>query len=179
MGDRYGSSWLTALPWILLGRRTAYQADLDTSPAELVLRQTPRVPGDLVENEGQTLPELLQNLRTNAAKQPIPTSHNSKITPYFPEAARVATRVMMKRGKPTQLGDIYEGPFPIIQRIGESCLKIRTGNWANGNPRHELTHWNSCYPVPLTAELADAHKAIRGRKKILDPDAPSFVPAIA
>ena len=173
MGDRYGSAWLTALPWVLLSRRSAYQPDLGTSPAELVLGQTPRLPGDLVEDNGQRLPELLDKLRTNAATPPVQTAHHSIITPYFPESAKNATRVMVKKGKPTKLGEIYEGPFPIVQRIGQSCLKIKVGNWSSGAPRHELTHWNQCYPVPITAEIEDAQKAKRGRK--LNANAAPFV----
>merc|ERR1711951_38473 len=47
MGDQHGSRWLSALPWVLLGRRSAYQQDLGTSPAELAFGQTPLVPGAL------------------------------------------------------------------------------------------------------------------------------------
>ena len=47
MGDTHGSSWLSALPWVLLGRRCAHQPDLGTSPAELVFGQTPLIPGAL------------------------------------------------------------------------------------------------------------------------------------
>ena len=166
MNDRYGDKWLTALPWTLLARRTAYQPELDTSPAEIVLGQTPRVPGDLVENEGEQLTTLLDRLRTNAAQPPIQTAHHDKITPFFPESAKVATHVMQKKGKPGTLGPVYEGPFPIRQRIGDSCLKIGVGNWASGQPRHELTHWNNCYPVPLSAPLVDGQKAPRGRKQL-------------
>ena len=175
MNDRYGEKWLTALPWTLLGRRTQYQPELGTSPAELVLGQTPRVPGDLVDNGGEKLPELLDRLRTNAATPPVQTAHHSEITPYFPESAKVATHVMVKKGKPTPLGAIYDGPYEIVQRIGKSCLKVRVGNWANGQPRHELTHWNNAYPVPVDADIPAAEKVRRGRKP-LDANAPTFLP---
>ena len=175
MNDRYGHNWLRALPWVLLGRRTAFQQDLDTSPAELVLGQMPLLPGDLVDNAGENLPELLERLRTNAATPPVQTAHHDTITPYFPAAAKNATHVMQRRGQPTPLGGRYEGPFPIQQRIGNSCLKIKVGNWANGAPRHELTHWNNCHPLPLTTDWEEAHKAKRGRPA-LNANAPSFKP---
>ena len=47
MGDQHGRSWYSALPWVLLGQRTAYQPSLGTSPAEMVYGQTIKVPGDL------------------------------------------------------------------------------------------------------------------------------------
>ena len=173
MGDRYGSKWSSALPWVLLGRRTQYQPALDTSPAELLYGQQLLLPGDGVQNNGQTLTDLLQDLRNNAAKLPIQTTHNSTITPYVPQSAQNATHILMRKGKPTILGPVYEGPFEITQRIGKSCLKVRTGNWVNGTPRHELAHWNNCVPAPGT--LITAEKAKRGRKT-LNANAPEFIP---
>ena len=136
-------------------------AELDTSPAEMLYGQMPTLPGDLLTNDSQSLVELLQNLRTNAAKPPIPTSHHRKITPYFPEEAKNATHVYTKIGKPAQLGPSYEGPYRIDERIGKSTLKIHVGNWANGNARHEL--------VPM-------EKQKRGRPA-LNANAPVFKPS--
>ena len=36
MASTHQSRWVEALPWVLLGRRTAHQPDLTASPAELV-----------------------------------------------------------------------------------------------------------------------------------------------
>ena len=83
MQDRYGAKWSSALPWVLLARRTAYQPELATSPAELVFGQMPRLPGDVFFEEGKELSELLNALRTNAAKPPIPTAHHRKIIPFM------------------------------------------------------------------------------------------------
>ena len=83
---------------------------------------------------------------------------------------------MQKIGKPLPLGPRYDGPFKIDQRIGNSCLKLRVGNWANGQPRHELAHWNNCFPVPLDCPIPEAVKAKRGRKaKALNANANDFV----
>ena len=175
MGDRHGDQWYRALPWTLLGRRTAYQPELGTSPAELVLGQMPRVPGDLLTNEGQRLTDLLQELRTNAARPPVQTTHHQTITPHLPENAETCTHVYMKIGKPGQLGPLYEGPYEIKRRIGNSCLEVLVGNWTNGKPRLELTHWNNCFPSPITPEVP-VQKAKRGRKAKLNANAPAFVP---
>ena len=173
MSERYGDKWYSALPLVMLGRRTSYVPELGTSPAEVVLGQMPRVPGDLLETNGQTLAQLLQDIRTNAATPPVQTSHHRQITPYLPKEAETATHVYMKIGKPKQLGPLYEGPYKIVQRIGKSCLKVFVGNWANGKPRHELTHWNNCYPAPVVPEVP-VYKAKRGRK--LNANAKTFVP---
>merc|ERR1712219_102200 len=53
MGDEHGSKWMTALPWVLLGRRTAFQPALDATAAELVLGCNPTVPGDFIQPVGR------------------------------------------------------------------------------------------------------------------------------
>ena len=149
--------------------------ELETSPAEVVLGQMPRLPGDVLETNGQKLTDLLHHLRTNASKPPVPTGHHQIIQPYMPEETETATHVYMKIGKPRPLGPLWEGPYRIIQRIGKSCLKVMVGHWSNGKPRHELTHWNNCFPAPPDASF-DGQKAKRGRKK-LNANAPSFIPS--
>ena len=69
MGDQHGENWLSALPWVLLGRRTAFQPDLGTCSAELVLGDTPTIPGDLAGSNLQVdanIPALLERLRAKA-----------------------------------------------------------------------------------------------------------------
>ena len=34
--DEHGSSWMSARPWVILGRRTAFQPELDTTSVEIV-----------------------------------------------------------------------------------------------------------------------------------------------
>ena len=62
MGDVHGKEWPSALPWVLLGRRTAYQPDLGASPVEVLYGETLTIPGDLTGSdlpEDSTLPQLL------------------------------------------------------------------------------------------------------------------------
>ena len=178
MADTNGSKWMSCLPWTLLGRRTAYQPDLQTSPAEVVLGQMPKIPGDLLNVDAadqSTLPDLLDKLRTNAAQPARPTAHHSTPPVYMPEEALTCTHVYVLKGKPAPLGPLYEGPFEIKQRIGKSSLIIHVGNWATGQPRHELQHWNNC--IPYTAGNAkSAVKTTRGRKP-LNPQAQKFEPS--
>ena len=37
LGNEAGDQWMSRLPWILLARRAAYQTDIDTTSAELVM----------------------------------------------------------------------------------------------------------------------------------------------
>ena len=180
MADVHGNQWYSALPWTLLGRRTAFQPDLGATPAELVLGQLPKIPGDLVNvdaHERSTIPELLQKLRTNAARPPVQTAHHGTPPIFMPEDAEIAKRVYVKKGKPTKLGAMYEGPFDIVQRVGKSSLIVSVGAWADGRPRNELQHWNNCIPHKESdTEPELATKAKRGRKQ-LNPTAPDFEPS--
>ena len=45
MGDTYKDSWMSQLPLTLLGRRIAFQPDIQSSPASLVLGASPAIPG--------------------------------------------------------------------------------------------------------------------------------------
>ena len=176
MGNHFGSNWLKALPWTLLGRRTAYQADLDTSPAEVVFRSMPRLPGDLVEKSDKLpVADLLEHLCLHAAKPSTPTSHHQDVPVNFSPAAKAATHVFARKGKSSPLGPIYEGPFQIEERIGNSCLRVRVGTWANGQPRHELQFWNNCFPASGTPTV-EASKVLPGCK--MNPNATPFAPQL-
>ena len=70
MADEAGENWVSRLPWVLLGRRTAYQPELDSTSAELVFGTNPIVPGDLVGEpdppaSSEQLQNLLESLRKN------------------------------------------------------------------------------------------------------------------
>ena len=96
MGDKHGLNWPTVLPWILLGKRTAYQPDLRASPAEIVFKDTLLVPGDLAGaklKEDSDLPHLLQRVRKNAAREPKQTTHHSQIQPFIPKDLQTATHL--------------------------------------------------------------------------------------
>ena len=169
MGDQGGSEWLRMLPWVLLGRRTAYQPELDTCSAEMVLGQTPRVPGDLAGADlalDSDLPSLLERLRTRAAQPPVQTAHHGERKVYMPAITDTTTHVYVKRGKVAPLGVKWDGPFKIIERIGKSSLKVRVASYANGLPRYETHHWMNCKPAYFIAEPQEAEKPRRGRKRV-------------
>ena len=52
MGEEHKENWYNFLPWILLMKRTAYQADLQASPSMLCYGTNPMVPGDLLREPG-------------------------------------------------------------------------------------------------------------------------------
>ena len=169
MGDTHGSNWLRVLPWILLGRRAAYQPDLGTSPAEIVLGETPLVPGQLVGTDlhpEQDLQDLLTKLQIKAARPPQQTSHHgNEPTVHLPKNMTTATHVYVRRHKVSPLGKKFDGPFPITKRLGDACIQVRVAYYANGKPREELHHWKNCKVAYFLDEPFEATKGPLGRPK--------------
>ena len=127
---------------------------------------------------------MLDVLRTAAAKPPVQTSRHGKanpLPPHFPEAARSATHVFVRRDKAAkeQLRPAADGPFPIVRRLGDTRLLLRVGHFADGRPRHEEVHWSRCAIAHITPDQPDAVRVPLGRrpKSQLNPRATSFIPA--
>ena len=169
MADNHGSEWMNHLPWVLLGRRTAYQQDLKTTPAELALGLNPTLPAGLIGEPGPPLDnkevnELLQGLREKNDREGIQTSKHRTEQINLPDLSKV-THVLVKKGKPPPLGAQYDGPFPITDRIGDNCIRIRVGTTVTGEPRMELQHWNNCKPAVMKSHEQEEERPRPGRKK--------------
>ena len=126
---------------------------------------------------GAKLKALLDNLRTNAAKSPVQTTHNRTQEVHMPAVIRDCTHVYVKRAKVTPLGHCWDGPFPISERTSDSCVKIRVGSFANGDPRFELQHWNNLKPAVMKDGQSEASRVPLGRKP-LNPKAKDFKSAV-
>ena len=168
MGDKYGQGWSAALPWILLGKRTAYQPDIGASPAELVFGEPLLVPGDLAGADlaqDSSLPELLDKVRRNASRPAVQTSHHSNPKQYLPEEMARCTHVWVKQppAKLKPLDPPYKGPYEIVAREGDTCIRIRVGTFVNGTQREELQHWENCKPAYFRDEPFSVDKPKLGR----------------
>ena len=166
MAETHQSSWMGALPWTLLGKNTTFQPEIGATPAELVFGADPRLPGDMAVTETDPLdvPKLLAELKSNAAKPVVQTAVHTPPKPYFPPSAQKAERVYVKKQKRTPLDPLWEGPYPITERVGKSCLKVQMGELAGGQPRIELQHWSNCRPADLQDDVVSAQRPRLGRK---------------
>ena len=117
--------------------------------------------------------DLLESLRTKAAQPAVQTSHHSKIPVNYPNLDHVKY-VLVKKGKPLTLGHYYDGPFKIVERLGDSCIRIRVGSTAKGEPKYEVQHWTNCRPAITTGDTEEASRPLPGRK--LNPQARPFLP---
>ena len=164
MGNTYQDRWMEVLPWILLSRHSVFQPALGASAAEAVFGEPVRIPGDLIETEnGLNLDDLIHKLRLNAAKSPAPTRVPPKPV-YWPSSAAKATHVYTEVAKKTPLGPQYDGPWPIEEKLGESCLKIRVGFYASGEPRFETVHWSNCQPAVVKPGAPEVSRPALGRR---------------
>ena len=62
----------------------------------------------------------------------------------------------------------------IMERLSNSCLKIKVGMYANGEPKYEMQHLSNCKAVSLGSDITPAQRPLVGRKK-LNPEARKFV----
>ena len=169
VADESGENWMEMLPWVLLGRRTAYQQDLEATSAEFVLGANPLIPGDIVGEPGpplknDQLKSLLNSLRAQASKTAVQTSSHQEPPVHEPENLDKVTHVRLKRHKLGPLQHSYEGPFPILERVGRSCIKVQVGLFADGTPRVETHHWENAKPAVLAEDQQPATKKKLGRK---------------
>ena len=153
--------------------RTAYQQDLKTTSVELALGLNPTLPGGLIGEpepplENDQVNQLLQGLQKKNEREAIQTAVRTKEKVYLPDTSEV-THVLVKKGKPPPLGAQYDSPFPITDRIGDNCIRIKVGTTVSGEPRLELQHWNNCRPAVITSPDQEEQRPRPGRKANLEP----------
>ena len=94
--------------------------------------------------------------------------HKLQLTATFrsscPSTTETATHIYLRRPKTTPLSPTSKGPYPILERLGKSVIKIKTGTYNNGNIRVELHHWKNCHPMVLPSDTTSATRVPLGRK---------------
>ncbi|XP_063894734.1 uncharacterized protein LOC135117974 [Helicoverpa armigera] len=116
------SQWTEALPLVLLGMRTSWKDDIQTTPAELVYGEPLHLPGQFISPTEQfTAADVTQyatRLRVHMANlTPRPTSWHTTSPFYIPRDLYSASHVFLRRDdvrKP--LEPPYTGPHKVLQR---------------------------------------------------------------
>ena len=167
MGDVNGSKWMDVLPWTLLSRRTSYHNELQGTPAQALLGQNPRLPGDLQPQADPelTIDKIMAQMQSVASRPPAQTRPPQEPV-HYPKEVLEATHVYVRRPKSKikPLQPIADGPFLILDRLGTSCLNISTGKYKSGASRTEVVHWRNCVPAILPENTIPAHRPKLGRK---------------
>ena len=114
-------AWMTTLPLILLGIRTALKQDLNSTAAEMVYGITLRLPCEFF-NASPTTPlpdpsEFLNNLKAHFRNIKPVSPRSSPTNAHIPQSLSTATHAFVRHDavrKPLQ--PPYDGPYPIIKR---------------------------------------------------------------
>ena len=143
------ANWIDALPWVLLGIRTAPKEDLKTSSAELVYGAPLTVPGEFVAAPGTSM-STAQWLKTQRdtvkSLLPIPTSAHGTTPAAMPNGIRDAQFVFLRRdAHRAPLQRPYEGPFEVLE-TGEKTFKLVIGD------RHETVSIDRLKPAHLDVD---------------------------
>jgi hypothetical protein len=118
--------WTEALPLVLVGIRTAYKEDLETS-AELVYGEPLRVAGELL---APTTPDvepaafIMQLRRHMNQLRPIPSARHTSPTTFIYKDLKDATHVFLRQDAIRRaLDPRYSGPHKVTART-EKTFKI-------------------------------------------------------
>ena len=146
MGQKHQENWMDFLPLVLLGRSTSLQPDIGSSPSEMAFGVNVKIPGQLLDDlTDKDSVESLKNLLTETKKKTIrpicqPSRHNPPERPLSGIPAGV-THVYTKEHQTTGLQTAFQGPFPLVEQLSRSTVKIEVGIFKNGEKRYEV-YWD-------------------------------------
>lgn len=120
------SNWMTALPLVLLGLRSAFKQDLHCTTAEMVYGTTLRLPGELFTptpspiDPQQFVGQLRQHVQT---LRPSPTRPKNSASTFLPDDLSTCSHVFVRRDmvRPP-LTPPYDGPFLVHKRFKKSFI---------------------------------------------------------
>ena len=143
---------MDVLPFVLLGRRVAFQPDMGASASEMTFGKNVTIPGEILCDpesvEGIEAHKKLLNLVKNATNREIcqPSNH-AKAEPRLKGLPEGTTHVYTKQHQATGLQSHFEGPFEIAEKVSNSVIKINVGSYKDGRIRYEYRHLNEIKPA--------------------------------
>jgi hypothetical protein len=121
MAHENDPAWTDHLPAALLGLRTSYKADLDTSPAKLVHGQPLTVPGEFLPDfPAQTVPVVLQQLGERVGDLlPVPHARHGVQVERVPAAlGKIFTRFHLSGW--TNIGSPCNSPTRVRSKLSST-----------------------------------------------------------
>ena len=120
-----GSDWVSILPIVLLGIRTAIKEDLGATAAELVYGDNIRLPAEFFNtNDQKPTSSFIDNLkkRVNNVKPSLVRRHGDKKTFIFKDLA-TSLYVFLRRDSVRGPSDPpYDGPYKVLERNEKSFV---------------------------------------------------------
>lgn len=129
------ADWTCVLPTVLLGLRTAFREDFNTTSAEMVYGETLRLPGDFIHPTNAPLlqTEFIIQLKDQLKSlTPSPPSrHNKEDIFIFKDLATCSHAFVRTDAVRAPWQSPYEGPFPIITRAEHYFTLLIKGKECN------------------------------------------------
>jgi transposase InsO family protein len=163
-----GPDWLTHLPWVLLGIRSAVPLEGGPSPAEAVMGCQPILPGEFLATGEPPLEEFLDKIKADALHPPRPVLHkNTPLLDALPPDLAAADFVFIRRDSVAPpLTPPYTGPFKVLRRALHT-FQVQVGN------RTETISTNRLKAYISTPDTAAAEPPRSGRPPLTQPGAQS------
>nr|XP_037871837.1 uncharacterized protein LOC101736984 [Bombyx mori]XP_037871838.1 uncharacterized protein LOC101736984 [Bombyx mori] len=126
-------NWSEVLPFVLLGIRSAFKEDLQTSSAELLYGEPLRLPGEFFEPSTACttdLSDFTARLRSFAEKlKPVPASrHNKKNIFIFKELKNAEYVFLREDALRPPLTPAYTGPHKVLERRDKTFKLLIKGS---------------------------------------------------
>jgi hypothetical protein len=123
--------WTESLPLVLLGIRTAYKEDLQSSAAELVYGEPLRVPGELLVPAAPKIEasSLIQQLRRHMDQlRPTPAARHASPATFVHKDLLDSTHVFLRQDAIRRsLEPPYSGPHRVIARTDKTFTIVVRG----------------------------------------------------
>ena len=168
MGETHQDKWLDVLPFVLLGRRVAFQPDMGASSSEMVFGKNVTIPGEILSDpdsiEGaEDYKNLLELVKANTDRRVSQPSRHSKPEGPLLGIAEDVSHVYTRQHQTTGLQSHFEGPFKIAERVSRSVFKLEVGSYKDGRKRYEFRHLNDLKAAHPKSLASPAERPKLGR----------------
>ncbi|XP_046973849.1 uncharacterized protein LOC124540391 [Vanessa cardui] len=124
--------WTEYLPLVLLGIRSAYKEDIQSSAAEMLYGETLRLPGQFFADNCNSITDIsdyISRLRSFAAQiRPVPAAHHTPKKRFVFRDLDTADQVFLRQDALRKsLQPPYTGPYQVIKR-GQKTFQILVKN---------------------------------------------------
>jgi hypothetical protein len=124
-------AWTEALPLVLLGLRSAYKEDLESSAAELVYGEPLRIPGELLMSAAPKVEAsaFIQQLRHHMERlRPTPAARHSSPATFVHKDLRGSSHVFLRQDATRRsLQPPYSGPHKVLARTDKTLTIVVRG----------------------------------------------------
>lgn len=122
--------WVSVLPTVLFGMRTAFKEDLRCTPAELLFGANLTIPGSFVLTDSSQPSNFTVARFKNYMQsvKPISTAHHCSTTPFVFKNLATCTHVLLQNEAKKGLQPPYKGPFEVVDRVSDRVYKINVAD---------------------------------------------------